>query len=62
MNLIPSQMNWILFNKNLLGGECNLWSEHIPNEDQLDKMAFPRLLAMAEVLWSYPKERKYRSF
>ena len=58
---IPNELDSIQ-QKLILGGECNLWSEHIPNEDQLDKMTFPRLLAMAEVLWSYPKERKYRSF
>ena len=58
---IPNELDSIQ-QKLILGGECNLWSEHIPNEDQLDKMAFPRLLAMAEVLWSYPKERKYKSF
>ena len=58
---IPNELDSIQ-QKLILGGECNLWSEHIPNEDQLDKMAFPRLLAMAEVLWSYPKDRKYKSF
>ena len=58
---IPSELDSVQ-QKLILGGECNLWSEHIPNEDQLDKMAFPRLLAMSEVLWSYPEERKYTSF
>ena len=58
---IPNDLDSVQ-QKLILGGECNLWSEHIPNEDQLDKMAFPRLLAMSEVLWSYPKERKYISF
>ena len=58
---IPNELDSIQ-QKLILGGECNLWSEHITNEDQLDEMAFPRLLAMSEVLWSYPKERKYTSF
>ena len=58
---IPNDLDSVQ-QKLILGGECNLWSEHIPNEDQLDKMAFPRLLAMSEVLWSYPKERKYTTF
>ena len=58
---IPNDLDSVQ-QKLILGGECNLWSEHIPNEDQLDKMAFPRLLAMSEVLWSYPEERKYTSF
>lgn len=46
----------------IIGGECNLWSEHVPNEANLDSKVFPRLLAMSEVLWSYPKERNYTEF
>ena len=48
----------------ILGAECNLWSEHIPNKAQLDRMAFPRMIAMAEVLWSQPEnpEKDYEAF
>ena len=46
----------------ILGSECNLWSERIPTEERLDQMTFPRLLAMSEVLWSYPKERNFENF
>ena len=28
----------------------------IPNEEKLDQQAFPRMLAMSEVLWSKEKE------
>jgi hexosaminidase len=38
----------------VLGGEVTLWSEHI-DAANLDQMAFPRLSAMAEVLWSGPR-------
>ena len=44
-----------------LGGECNLWSERIPNEKELDRKAFPRLLAISEVLWS-KNEKDYKGF
>ncbi|MGE0441670.1 MAG: beta-N-acetylhexosaminidase [Gemmatimonadales bacterium] len=37
----------------VIGGEATLWSEHITPAN-LDPMAFPRLLALAEVLWSGP--------
>ena len=37
--------------EHILGGEANLWSEYI-TEANFDLQAFPRLLAMAEVLWS----------
>ena len=41
----------------IIGGECNLWSERIVNEKELDQKTFPRILAMSEVLWSYPSDR-----
>ena len=58
---IPTELDSIQ-KQLVLGGECNLWSEHIPNEKKLDEMVFPRMLAMSEVLWSYPKERNYDNF
>ncbi|MBL7943433.1 MAG: beta-N-acetylhexosaminidase, partial [Flavobacteriales bacterium] len=45
----------------VMGGECNLWSEHIWPET-LDQKVFPRALAMAEVLWTYPVNRNYAAF
>ena len=36
----------------IIGGECNMWTEHVPDENNLDSKVFPRLLAMTEVLWS----------
>lgn len=48
--------------KYIIGGECNLWTEHIPTEENLDSKVFPRLLAMAEVLWTYPSERDFPVF
>ena len=57
---IPTELDSIQ-KQLVLGGECNLWSEHIPNEKKLDEMVFPRMLAMSEVL-SYPKERNYDTF
>ena len=48
--------------KFIIGGEVNMWTEHVPDENNLDSKVFPRLLAMSEVLWSYPKERNYEEF
>lgn len=39
----------------ILGGALNLWTEYIPAE-RIDTMLFPRLLGMAEALWS-PRQR-----
>jgi hexosaminidase len=42
------------FEKYILGAEVNMWTEHVPNDSVLDNKVFPRLIAMAEVLWSGP--------
>ncbi|HOK60922.1 glycoside hydrolase family 20 protein [Tenuifilum sp.] len=45
----------------VLGGECNMWTEYAPQET-VDSKVFPRILAIAEVLWTYPRERNYNEF
>ena len=47
--------------KHIIGGECNMWSEHAP-QNTIDSKVFPRLLAMSEVLWSAPEYRNYNHF
>jgi hexosaminidase len=54
-SLTPSQKQFIK------GGECNMWTEHAPQE-LVDGKVFPRLLALAEVLWTYPDQRNYDAF
>ena len=36
----------------ILGGQGQLWTEYIADQDQLDYMAFPRGCALAERLWT----------
>lgn len=43
--------------KYILGGQGNLWTEHIPTLRYAQYMTFPRAWALAEVYWS-PKESK----
>ncbi len=45
----------------VLGAEGNLWTEHAP-PDRLDRQAFPRLCALAEVTWSDPAKRNFADF
>ena len=45
----------------ILGGECNMWSERAPQE-KVDSKVFPRILAMAEVLWSGAEGKDYEGF
>ncbi|HEX8868758.1 MAG TPA: beta-N-acetylhexosaminidase [Lentzea sp.] len=36
----------------VLGAQCQLWTEHIRTREHLEYMAFPRLAALADTLWS----------
>ena len=45
----------------ILGGECNMWTEHAPQE-LVESKIYPRILAMAEVLWSPKALRNYAEF
>ena len=40
--------------KHVLGGEGNVWTERIP-QSRLDYMAFPRITALSEALWTTNK-------
>lgn len=45
----------------VLGGECNMWTEYAP-DSTIDGKLFPRILAISEILWSYPRKRDYSEF
>ncbi|MDA0912278.1 MAG: family 20 glycosylhydrolase [Bacteroidetes bacterium] len=45
----------------ILGGECNMWSEHAP-QALVDSKVFPRMVAMSEVLWSSKETRNWQAF
>ena len=59
-NPIPKELT-LEESKHVLGGECNMWTERAPQE-LVDSKMFPRMLAMAEVLWSDPNGRDYEKF
>ena len=46
----------------ILGSEGHLWSERIEDPEELMWMAFPRLSAMAEVLWTGGENCDYAEF
>ena len=46
--------------KHILGAQGNIWTEYIHTPDQVEYMAAPRLLALAEVLWT-PKGKRDES-
>lgn len=46
----------------LYGVQGNLFSEYIPTEGHMEYMAYPRMLALAEVAWSSPEVKDFESF
>ncbi len=48
--------------KYVLGAQGNVWTEYIPTPEQAEYMAFPRAIALAEVVWSPKAGRSYDEF
>jgi hexosaminidase len=49
-------------NKHVLGGEACLWTENFATPAEVEYMLLPRLLALAEVLWSPAGKKDYPRF
>jgi hexosaminidase len=50
------------FRAHILGAQAQLWTEYLPGPKQVEYMAFPRLTALAEVLWTAPARKSYGDF
>jgi hexosaminidase len=48
--------------KHVLGPEACVWTEYMPTSDQVEYMAYPRVLALAEIAWSPRETRDWKSF
>ena len=48
--------------KHILGGQGNLWTEYVSTIDHAQYMAFPRMAALAETLWSPKEVRNWEDF
>ncbi|MDG3087170.1 beta-N-acetylhexosaminidase [Vibrio hannami] len=46
----------------VLGIQCAIWSEFIPNNQRLEYMLYPRLLASAEAAWTNSENRDWKEF
>ncbi len=46
----------------IIGAQANLWTEYIDTPEKAEYMAFPRALALAEVLWTPPAQRQWSEF
>jgi N-acetyl-beta-hexosaminidase len=45
-----------------LGAQANRWTHIARTEEAIEAQIFPRLYALAEVLWTYPVNREYAEF
>jgi hexosaminidase len=48
--------------KHVLGAQGNVWTEYMKTTEYVEYMVFPRLLALAEVVWSPRQERNWMDF
>ncbi|MBS1757476.1 MAG: family 20 glycosylhydrolase [Bacteroidetes bacterium] len=48
--------------KYVLGAQANLWGEFITKPEQVEYMVLPRMLALAEVVWSPKQTRDWNNF
>lgn len=48
--------------KFVIGGQTAIWTEYINNSKKAEYMAFPRISAVSEVLWSSKEHRNWSNF
>jgi hexosaminidase len=48
--------------KYILGAQANVWTEYMQTEDYVEYMVFPRISALAEVLWGTANPEKFNDF
>jgi hexosaminidase len=48
--------------QHILGGQAQLWSEFIPQSKQMEYLAYPRLSALAEAVWSPAAKKNFADF
>jgi hexosaminidase len=50
------------YNTNILGAQCNLWTEYVPSYENVMFKMFPRVCALAEVTWTPAASKNYTNF
>ncbi|MGO1596292.1 MAG: glycoside hydrolase family 20 protein [Sphingobacterium sp.] len=48
--------------KHIIGAQGTITTEYMPNFQHVEYMAFPRALALAEVVWTNPENRSWKDF
>ena len=50
------------YRKHILGAQAQIWTEYLPNPKAVEYMAFPRVSALSEVLWTPAERRGFDDF
>jgi len=48
--------------KHIIGAQANIWTEYILDSRHVEHMAFPRVSALSEVLWTLPENKNQLRF
>src|SRR4029078_1337529 len=48
--------------KFIIAGQGNVWTEYMATPEKVEYMAFPRMLALAEDVWSEPENKNFEDF
>ena len=60
-NPVPAELNADQA-QHILGVQGQVWTEYIPDPQQVEYMAYPRACALAEVAWTAPEKKDYDDF
>jgi hexosaminidase len=58
---MPAKLEW-QYQAHILGAQANVWTEYMPSLNHVEYMVFPRLCALAEVVWSPKDARNWDDF
>ncbi len=58
---IPEELN-ASEAKFILGAQANVWTEYMPTAEKVEYMVFPRLCALAEVVWTPKSTKNFEQF
>ncbi|MFY0591661.1 MAG: beta-N-acetylhexosaminidase [Roseivirga sp.] len=48
--------------KHVLGAQANVWTEYMKTSDYVEYMAYPRVVALAETVWTNPEQKDWAKF
>lgn len=48
--------------KYILGAQANVWTEYLRTPQEVEYMVFPRIAALAEIVWTPVSEKNYSHF